>query len=152
MNTTNILKFFHVLFAATWVGGGVLLQFLLARAKAAGPEMVGRFTELAEATSTRIFMPSSFLTLGFGIATLASTPGANWGAPWIGVGFGGFIVSALLGMAILGPTSKKMKDLIAERGPQDPVVTHLGRRLDMVGRIDLLILIFVVFAMVTKLG
>jgi uncharacterized membrane protein len=152
MSATDILKFFHVLFAITWVGGGIMLQFLLARAKQAGPETLGHFNEMAEWTSAHVFMPSSFLTLGFGIATVASDSGYDWGAPWIGVGFAGFLFSAILGMAVLGPTAKKMKTLIAERGPNDPVVTHLARRMNNVGRVDLTILIVVVFMMVTKPG
>ncbi len=151
MNATDILKFFHVFFAITWVGGGIMLHFLLARAAKAGPEAMQHLNDGAEWTSNHVFMPSSFLTLGFGIATVASG-GYDWGAPWIGIGFAGFLISAILGMAVLGPTSKKMKTLIGERGPNDPVVTHLARRMGNVGRIDTLILIIVVFAMVTKIG
>jgi uncharacterized membrane protein len=148
-NATNVLKFFHILFAATWVGGGVMLHFLLYRAAKVGPEAMGTFNEMAEWTSNHVFMPSSFLTLGFGIATVA-VGGYDWGAPWIGIGFTGFIISAILGMAVLGPTSKKMKTLVADRGPNDPVVAHLARRMSTVGKIDTLILIIVVAAMVFK--
>jgi uncharacterized membrane protein len=151
MSATDILKFFHVLFAITWVGGGIMLQFLLGRAAKAGPDTMAKLNEMAEWTSNHVFMPSSFLTLAFGIATVVSGS-YDWGAPWIGIGFAGFVLSALLGMGVLGPTAKKMKTLIAERGPQDPVVAHLGRRMGMVGRIDMVILIVVVFAMVTKIG
>jgi uncharacterized membrane protein len=149
MNATGILKFLHVLFAITWVGGGVMLAFLLARANKSGPEALKTFNEMAEWTSQHVFMPSSFLTLGFGIATVAAG-GFDWGAPWIAIGFAGFLISAILGMAVLGPTAKKMKTLIEQRGPSDPVVTHLSRRMALVGRIDTAILIVVVFAMVTK--
>ncbi len=151
MTATDILKFFHVLSAVVWVGGGVMLQFLLARAKAAGPEAMGAFNESAEWTSNRVFMPASFLTLGFGIATVIAG-GYDWAEMWISVGFVGFILSGILGMAVLGPTAKKMKTLVAERGPNDPVVAHMARRLDTVGKIDLVILIIVVFMMVTKPG
>lgn len=151
MTATDILKFLHVFFAIVWVGGGIMLQILLGRARAAGPETMAHFNAMAEWTSSRIFMPSSFLTAGFGIATVA-VGGYDWGAPWIGMGFGGFILSGLIGMAVLGPTARKMKTLIAERGPTDPVVAHMGRRLGLFGRVDLVILIVVVFAMVTKLG
>ena len=149
MTGTDILKFLHVFFAIVWVGGGVMFQFLLARAKSVGPEMVGHFNSLAEWTSNRVFMPASFLTLGFGIATVIAG-GYEWNEMWINVGFAGFFLSAIIGMAVLGPTSKKMKALVAERGPNDPVVTHMGRRLDLFGKIDLIILIAVVFMMVTK--
>jgi uncharacterized membrane protein len=148
-NATNILKFLHVLFAITWVGGGVMFHFLMSRAKKAGPETMGHFNELAEWTSNHVFMPSSFLTLGFGIATVAAGD-YDWAAPWISIGFTGFLLSAIIGMAVLGPTSKKMKALVAERGPNDPVVTHLTRRLGLFGRIDTLVLIIVVAAMVIK--
>jgi uncharacterized membrane protein len=149
MTGTDILKFFHVFFAIVWVGGGVMFQVLLARAKMAGPEVVGHFNELAEWTSSRIFMPSSFLTLGFGIATVIAG-GYEWAEMWINIGFAGFALSAIIGMAVLGPTAKKMKALVTERGPNDPVVAHMARRLDLFGRIDLITLIVVVFVMVTK--
>lgn len=149
MSGTDVVKFLHIFFAIVWVGGGIMLQILLARAKKAGPETMGHFTQMAEWTSNRIFMPSSFLTLTFGIWTVIAG-GYDWGAMWIGVGFGGFILSSVIGMAVLGPTAKRMKALMAERGPSDPVVTHLSRRLDLFGRIDLVILVVVVFMMVTK--
>ena len=151
MTATDILKFFHVFFAIVWVGGGIMLQFLLARAKAAGPEAMAHFNDMAEWTSSRVFMPASFLTLGFGIATVIAG-GYDWAEMWISVGFVGFIISGVLGMAVLGPTAKKMKALIAERGPNDPVVAHMARRIDLAGRVDLIVLIIVVFMMVTKPG
>jgi uncharacterized membrane protein len=152
MTGTDILTFFHVFFAIVWVGGGIMLQLLLARAKKAGPEMMGQFNAMAEWTSNHVFMPASFLTLGFGIANVIVSDVFGFDEMWINIGFGGFFLSAVIGMAVLGPTAKKMKALVAERGPNDPVVAHMGRRLDLFGRIDLIILIVVVFVMVTKPG
>ena len=149
MNATNIFKFLHVLSAVIWVGGGFMLQVLLYRAKKLGPETVGHFSQAAEWTSQRVFMPASFASLAFGIITVI-VGGYDWGAPWIAVGFVGFAASALIGMAVLGPTSKKMVTLAAERGPNDPVVAHMARRIDLFGRVDLIILLVVVFFMVVK--
>jgi hypothetical protein len=151
INATSILKFFHVFFAIVWLGGGIMLQVLLGRARAAGPDAVAQLNDWAEWTSQRVFMPASFLTLGFGIATVA-VGGYDWADPWIGIGFLGFLISAIIGSAVLGPTAKKMKALIAERGPNDPVVAHMARRIGLAGRIDLISLIIVVFVMVTKPG
>lgn len=150
INATSIFTFLHILFAVVWVGGGVMLQILLWRAKKAGPEAMGTFNAMAEWTSNAVFMPSSFLTLAFGIATVIAG-GYDWAATWISIGFVGFLLSGVIGMAILGPTAKKMKAVVAERGPSDPVATHLARRMDLFGRIDLVILIVVVFVMVTKI-
>jgi len=148
---TDVLKFLHVLSAAIWVGGGFMLQALLYRSRKLGPEAVGRFNETAEWTSNHVFMPVSFAALIFGIATVISG-GYDWGDLWITLGLVGFFLSAINGMAVLGPTAKKMKALVAERGPNDPVVAHMGRRLDLFGKVDLAILIAVVFVMVVKPG
>ncbi|MEX2394595.1 MAG: DUF2269 family protein [Actinomycetota bacterium] len=149
MNATDILKFLHVLSAIVWVGGGFMLQVLLARSRKLGPDSMNQFTQAAEWTSNRIFMPASFAALISGIATTV-VGSYDWGAPWIGIGFAGFLVSAIIGMAVLGPTSKKLKELGPQRGPNDPVVTHLARRIDRAGKIDLVVLVAVVFVMVVK--
>jgi uncharacterized membrane protein len=151
MNATDIFKFLHVLAAVIWVGGGFMLQVLLARARKLGPGSINEFTAAAEWTSSRLFMPASFAALIFGIATVMAG-GYDWGDMWIGMGFAGFLVSSIIGMVILGPTSKKLKELGPERGPNDPVVTHLARRIDLAGKIDLIVLIGVIFVMVVKPG
>ena len=149
MTTYFILKFLHVLSATIWVGGGFMLQMLLWRARRLGPEMAASFNQAAEWTSQHVFMPASFATLAFGIATVVVGPW-SFSDLWITLGFVGFAVSALNGMAVLGPTAKKMKAVIEERGPNDPVATHMARRLDLFGRIDLVVLIAVVFDMIVK--
>lgn len=151
MNLAEILKFLHVLAVIVWVGGGLMLQVLLWRAKLAGPEATRAFTHGAEWTSQRVFMPASFAALIFGV-WLVIEAGYDFADLWITLGFVGFAMSALIGMAVLGPTSKKMKALLEERGPNDPVVAHMARRLDVFGRVDLVVLIVVVFVMVTKPG
>jgi uncharacterized membrane protein len=148
---TSYIKFFHVLSAIVWVGGGVMIQVLMSHAKKIGPESVSVFSGSAEWTSKRIFMPASFAALVFGI-WLVIAGGYDFGDLWIGLGFVGFIASALIGTTILGPTSKKMNALAAERGPNDPVVIHMSRRIERAGRFDLVILILVVLDMVVKPG
>jgi uncharacterized membrane protein len=96
-------------------------------------------------------MPASFAVLGFGIWAVLAGPW-SFAEMWITLGLVGYALSALNGMAIIGPTSKKMKNTIAERGPNDPVVTQLSRRIDLAGRIDLIIVVAVVFDMVVKPG
>lgn len=148
-DVTSILKFLHVVSAIVWVGGGVMLQILLARTRRAGPEALGHLNNSAEWTSTRIFIPVAFAALGTGIATVIAG-GYDWGALWINIGFVGFLSSAVIGMAVIGPTSKKMKVLIDERGPTDPGVEPLVRRINAFGLVDLSVLLVVVFFMVVK--
>lgn len=147
-----IIVFFHVLFAIVWIGGGVMVQILMARAQKAGPEDLARLNDWVEWTSQRVFMPSSFLVLGFGIwAVLASDV---WGFTdsWVLAGLIGYAISAINGMANLGPTAKKMKERIASNGPNDPVVAQLARRMSIAGRVELFVMVLVVFNMVVKPG
>jgi uncharacterized membrane protein len=151
MSGYDLVVFFHVLSVIVWVGGGVMLQILLARASRAGPESVASFSEHAAWTSSRIFIPASSAAFASGIWAVFAGPW-SFGDSWIVVGLIGFAISSLIGTFVLGPTSKKMNALAAERGPNDPVVTHLRRRIDLVGRVDLIVLTLVVFNMVVKPG
>ena len=151
INATTIFTFLHVLSVIVWVGGGIMFQILLARARRAGPESTAEFNRHAEWTSQRVFMPSSFAALIFGIATVIAGD-YDWGDTWITLGLVGFAISAITGMAVLGPTAKKMKAIVEERGPNDPVAAHMARRLDLFGKIDLVVLIAVVFDMIVKPG
>lgn len=151
MTFPEVLKFLHVMSVIVWVGGGVMLQILLYRANRLGVETVSVFGQAAEWTSNRVFMPASFTALGTGIWLVLATS-YSFADLWITLGFVGFALSALIGMAILGPTSKKMAKASEERGPHDPVVRHLARRIDLAGRVDLVILVAVVGDMIVKPG
>jgi uncharacterized membrane protein len=151
INATTIFKFLHVLSVIVWVGGGIMFQILLARARKAGPESTAEFNRHAEWTSQRVFMPASFAALISGVVTVI-VGSYDWADAWIAIGFVGFFLSAINGMAILGPTAKKMKAVVEERGPNDPVAAHMARRLDLFGKVDLVVLIAVVFDMIVKPG
>ena len=153
INATNIFKFLHVLSAIVWVGGGFMLQMLLARARSARSGVDRGVQPAAEWTSQHVFMPASFAALVFGIAhgdRRADTTGATRGSRSASSGF--VDLRDQRHGAILGPTAKKMKAVIEERGPNDPVATHMARRLDLFGTVDLIVLIAVVFDMVVKPG
>lgn len=151
MNGYNLIVFAHVTLAIIWVGSGFMFQVLLWRASKSGPEAVASFTQLAEWTSQRVFMPASFGVLAFGIWAVLAGPW-GFGEGWVIAGLVGFAVSAINGSAVLGPTSKKLKAVTEERGPSDPEVMRLARRIDVAGRIDLVVLLIVVFNMVVKPG
>lgn len=151
MSLTEVLKFLHILAAIIWVGGGVMLQVLMARARGAGPEQAAAFNRHAEWTSNHLFMPASFAALGFGV-WLVIAGGYDFADLWITLGFVGFAISAIIGMAVLGPSAKKMKEAIEARGEHDQEAIRLARRMEVFGRFDLIVLIAVVFVMVVKPG
>ncbi len=150
MTLYEFLIFVHVLAATVWVGGGVMIQVLASRAVRAGdPAHAAMTTADAEWVGLRVFMPASIVLLGFGIWGAVE---GDWdfGAAWISIGFAAFLFSFFLGMAFLGPESGRIKSLVRERGLDDPEVSRRTSRILLFSRIELLVLIVAVFAMVTK--
>lgn len=151
MTLYNLLKTGHVLAVITWVGGGVMMQFLAARARKAGPDKLYSFAQDAAWTGNHVFAPASGLTLIFGIATSVVQP-YKWGFTpvWIKLGLLGFFLTAVNGAAVLGRLSKKMATLGTEKGPGDPSVQDAARKLLMAMNIDLVIVVLVVADMIFK--
>lgn len=146
------LKFIHVLMAIVWVGGGVLIQLLALRAvRSKEPGRLAAFSGDAEWVGLRVFMPASLLALVTGIWAAADAD-IDFGQAWISIGFLGVLVSFFVGMGFLGPESGRIKALVQDRGPDDPAVRQRVRRIMAVSRIELLVLVVVVWAMVAKPG
>jgi uncharacterized membrane protein len=146
------LLFGHVLFAGVWVGGGVAFQALALRAqRSPDPADRGRLAASAEWMGARVFVPASLLVLLFGI--LAALEG-NWGfgEPWITIGFVAFAFSFVVGVAFLGPQAGRIGRMVATEGPGAPGVEPLMNRVLLVSRVELVVLIVAVWAMVGKPG
>ena len=58
----------------------------------------------------------------------------------------------MIGAAFLSPESGRLRDLMKEKGMNDPDVLARVKRINMVVRIDFLILVLVVADMVIKPG
>ena len=152
MTYYELIVFLHVLSAIAWVGGGMIMQMLSLGAKRAeDPAAQMHYGRQAEEMSRRYFMPASFAVLGFGIWATIIGPW-SFGDLWITLGLVGYALSALIGMAGLGPLAKRAQKLTEERGPMDPVVLHTRRRMERLTRLDLVILVAVIFDMVVKPG
>jgi uncharacterized membrane protein len=151
MSTYEGLLFAHLLFVVTWVGTDICIQALSLRARRAGPERTVLFTADIEWLGTRLLIPSSLLVVAFGLL-LVNDIGYDLGQTWLVLGLGGFLFSAVVGSAFLGPESGRISKLATERGPEDPDVQARIRRILLVSRFELLILIAVVLDMVVKPG
>jgi hypothetical protein len=69
---------------------------------------------------------------------------------WIAVGIGGFLYSFINGAFFIGPLSGRTGKLIVDRGVDDPEVSANIKKLFFFGRIELFILVIVVWAMTMK--
>jgi hypothetical protein len=70
----------------------------------------------------------------------------------VAFGFAGWLFSAIVGSAYLGPESGRLSKLVEERGPEDPEYLRRLARIFFVSRIELIILIIVVLDMTIKPG
>jgi uncharacterized membrane protein len=147
----EIFKLLHVVGAIAWVGGGigllVLTRRLVAARDHAGLLALGR---ASDSLGTWLFMPAGLLTVGFGVALVATETSLSFTALWILMGFGGIVLSGVAQMAISAPAQKRYLGLVAEHSLDSPDVTAAVRRLSTGSAIDVGILLVVVWAMVAK--
>jgi uncharacterized membrane protein len=152
MSLYEFLLFVHVLMAVTWVGGDIAIQVLSVRAtRAKDPVRTASLTGDIEWMGLRVFMPASILLLIFGIWT-ASEGNWDFGQAWISIGFAAFLFSFFLGMAFLGPESGRIKKLVQDRSFEDPEVLRRIGRILLFSRVELVVLIVAIWAMVAKPG
>ena len=76
----------------------------------------------------------------------------DFGQAWISIGFAAFLFSFFLGLGFLGPESGRIKALVEARGLDHPEVTRRTKRILLLSRIELVILVIAIWAMVTKPG
>jgi uncharacterized membrane protein len=152
MSSYELLLFVHVLTAVVWVGGALSLQVLAIRAeRSADGGRVANFATEAEWVGSRVFLPSSIVLL---LAGIGLTLEGDWGftTPWVLFCLIAYGLSALTGSLFLGPESGRIGKMIADVGPQDPDVLARIKRIFLVSRIELVVLLFIVFDMTVKPG
>ena len=150
MTYYEILKFLHVLAAIIWLGGGFMILTLVVRAQRADDGLL--LKKLAENTkwlAQRIFIPSSLAVLVLGILATIEGPW-SFGDLWIVLGLAGYAVSFLTGILFLEPEGKRIDAAMTAHGPGSPQAAHHVRRINVVQRMEMVILFLVVAVMALK--
>jgi uncharacterized membrane protein len=131
----------------------VAIQIFVIRAQRAGPDRVAYFASEVEWYGTRVLLPASLALVIIGFILLHLSAGAyDLGQGWVAFGFAGWLFSAIVGSAYLGPESGRLSKLVEERGPEDPEYLRRLARIFFVSRIELIILIIVVLDMTINPG
>jgi uncharacterized membrane protein len=150
----NAFKFVHVLAAVVWVGGACAVQvyaFLALRTD--DPVRVAAFAGDTEFVGTRIFLPTSLILLVSGVFTIHESSGLwGYGQGWVQFGLAIIVLSILAGAGYLGPESGRIAKATEARGVESAEVQARIRRIFLVSRIELVLLIAVIFDMVVKPG
>jgi uncharacterized membrane protein len=147
---SSTAKFLHVVVAALWLGGGVMLMVLqLELTRARDMAAMGGVGRAATKLSRTYFMPLAIVTLLLGIWAAAA---GDWdfGSVWIGIGFGVVVVNAALAMAVIGPTGRRMG--AAMEAGDTAAIPALRMRILAATTAANLLLLLAFWAMVVKPG
>jgi uncharacterized membrane protein len=140
----------HLLAVVIWIGGGLLLTlFGLLAQRAQDGAQLAHIARMAAFAGERIFAPSAIVVLVMGIAMVLNS---HYGFDhfWLGFGLLGFLTTFVLGIAVLGPMSKRGSAMIAEKGPDDPAVQAYAEKILLVARADVAMLVVVIVDMVAR--
>jgi hypothetical protein len=97
----------------------------------------------------RLFIPASLATLVLGVLTAIDGPW-SFDELWIVIGLAGWAISFLLGFFYFRTEGERIGALVGQHGPAHPEVERRLRRLNIVDRVQVLILFLVVADMTIK--
>jgi uncharacterized membrane protein len=146
------LMFFHVLGSIVWVGGVIVLYALSERAtRSSDRTAISRATGQLEWVGQRLMGPSILVVVGLGIWLVILEEDITFSQLWIWLSLVLVVASALPGI-YSGPEGKRVASLAEERGADDGEVRRRANRLLWLARVDILILVAVLWLMVFKPG
>jgi uncharacterized membrane protein len=152
LNNYTGFKFVHVLAAVVWVGGACVVQvYALLAVRTNDPVRVAAFAGDTEFVGTRIFIPASLILLVSGLFTVHEG-GWTYSQGWIQFGLAIIVLSIIVGAGYLGPESGRIARATEAHGVASAEVQARIRRIFLVSRIELVLLLCVIFDMVVKPG
>ncbi len=150
MTTYETLVFLHIVAATVWVGAGIMSTVLLTqvvRAKDTG--LTESYARQGALIGPALFAPAALALIAFGLWAALEL---DWdlGATWITIGFVGWAIGFVLGVAYHGPQGGRVKRALAEEGAVGPRTSRLLRQELAVSVFEVAVVIVVVWAMVAK--
>ena len=152
MSLYEILVFVHVLAVATWVGGAIMLHVIAEKTTASNdPARVGGLLAQAETLGQRYFGPASLVTLAAGV-WLVIEGSWGWTEPFVLVGLGGIALTSILGFGPIQASAKRAGQALTASGSITGEVSSALRLVRNFSRLDILLLVVVLFFMTVKPG
>ena len=141
----------HVLAAVIWVGGSVLALALgyYLRGRELGTRV--EYTRWTEWLGPRLFAPASVAVIVAG-PLLVDDLGYDFDQTWLTLGFIGWTISFIFGVAFYPREGKRREQLIEQHGIEHESVAASVSRVLTVATVDTLVVVLVVIGMTTKPG
>ena len=150
MSYYEVLLFLHIAAAVIWLGSGFFVQMLIARAEKIGDRLfLKQFSAYPAWMTQRIFIPASLAVLVLGILLTIEGPW-TFGQLWIVLGLVGYALSFLTGILLLEPQGKRIQAAIETHGPESPQAAFQIARINVISRLELVVLYLVVYVMSLK--
>lgn len=147
----DLLLTVHVLAAVIWVGGSVLMLAMGFYLRGRDLPTRVEYTRWTEWVAPRLLAPASIAVIVAG-PLLVSELGYEMNEPWLHVGFLGWFLSFILGVAFYPREGSRRERLIEKHDIRHETVAASVDRVLKVAAIDTLIVVLVVIDMTTKPG
>ena len=150
MSRYELLVFLHVAGAIIWLGSGFFLQVLVFRAQQTEDRgLMKSLGDSSEWFAQRIFIPVSLSVLLFGVLLVLDSVW-EFDDVWVAIGLLGYLASFLTGLLLIKPEGEHIGKTIAAKGPAHPDVAKRVRKINIISRVELVILFVVVADMTLK--
>jgi uncharacterized membrane protein len=151
MTAFEFAKFLHVVASIVWVGGALFIVVTGFRMPAAEPAHRVGFARDAVFLGRFVFTPAIVVALGAGVwMVLDADPAFTFSQAWVVIGLGILVVSAGIGTGFILPRTQVAIGL-AESG-EGAAAAGIMRQVSLAGRVNALLLLVAVWAMVYKPG
>ena len=150
MSYYEILLFLHIVGATVWIGSAFMLQVLLYRGLTTDDTaLTERLSSHTQWLAQRIFIPTSLAVFVLGILLTIEGPW-SFDQLWIVVALAAFAGTFLFGVGVIEPEGKRLHAAMAAHGSEHPETRRHNDRLDAYMKLDLVLLLVVVFDMALK--
>jgi uncharacterized membrane protein len=150
MTLYELLLFVHISAAIVWIGAGLLIQVQAHRAnKTDDKDGLKRILDDVGALSNTVLIPASLTVVVMGVLLVIESDAWTFDQLWIVLGLIGYFATFGTGIGILKPRSERLAEMIEQEGFTERDVTKM-RELLVLGRIDFVVLVLVVFNMAIK--
>jgi uncharacterized membrane protein len=153
MSLLSWLHFAHVLAAAVWLGGGLLLMLLAARSRSSSdPDAVAQFARILPWVGIRALTPAVVVLLVTGVWMILVGVGWSFSQFWVQLGLSLFTLAFLIGALYMSRVGIQLERTTGASGG------HRSTAIDLINRwligygIILIVLVAAVWDMVFKPG
>ena len=148
---TDLLLTVHVLAAVIWVGGSVMMLAIGYYLRDRDLPTRVEFTRWTEWVAPRVIAPASVAVIIAG-PLLVDEIGYEFNQLWLHIGFLGWFLSFIFGVAFYPREGRRRENLIEKHDIRHETVAASVNRVLTVATVDTLIVVLVVIDMTTKPG